>query len=127
MSSLCCERGTHCLDINVRPEGGTLKQLFFVRSPFARRAHDHSPLEQTTISQGSAADNCGDHQDPMQKNGGPQPRTSLPTIRPRLFNRLTLLLLSGWIGIVGLAFELTAKDTAVTQLPVLEVFLKSLL
>lgn len=51
---------------------------------------------------------------------------SKPQVRPGLFNWLTVLLLTGWIGIVTFALE-TAGPDKVSAMPTLEGFLRVLL
>ncbi len=47
-------------------------------------------------------------------------------VRPNLFNWLTVLLLTGWVGIVTVALE-TAGAENLSAMPTLEVFLRTLL
>ena len=50
-----------------------------------------------------------------------------PTLpRTNLFNRVTVLLLMGWVGIVALAMELAGPKN-LTAVPTLDAFLRSLL
>jgi hypothetical protein len=53
-----------------------------------------------------------------------QPKETL--VRPTLFNWLTLLMVTGWVGIVTVAFEL-AGPRNMAAVPTLEAFLKTLL
>ena len=52
----------------------------------------------------------------------------LPEIHPRttLFNWVTVLLLTGWVGIVTIAME-TAGPENLSAVPTLEAFLRTLL
>ena len=53
------------------------------------------------------------------------PASQTIATRPQLFNWVTALLLTGWVGIVSLAFEMSSAAN-LSAVPTLEVFLKTL-
>ena len=53
-------------------------------------------------------------------------RSREPARRPALFNRVTALLLTGWVGIVAAAMQMAGAEQ-VRNLPTIELFIRSLI
>ena len=138
MSTQCCHQGLSCLHerecSGYSPDGRLFEQVLLKFRPLLRRMSGRdsglSKLSPLAPSDDDAFDKSLDdarQQLPMRPEKEPPAAHPLPVIRPRLFNRLTIMLLTGWIGIVAFSLEMTKKEVPQAALPGVEVFLRSLL